>query len=254
MKTENGAFFVKSAFFVGLKVPCFSYIPCNTNVSQYKEPFIRKGLPRFGECHNGLRVWIFDTIAEYDNFLKTKLNENEKTDLLSRLKTPDDLIMKRKKELPCLEHFKYLKKSITGQFEASFIKGNTSELELSNETVIYTNEESIITLTSTLDSHNQENSFDSNSYMDSNNTNKNIDKSFKDEIVGDNSSNFLTHNQTWTTNTTTDASTAKIKLPTLFFSLILIILIFFLLLFVFIKVCTVVVMCRPSTKYDLIKK
>jgi hypothetical protein len=143
-----GSEYVKSVFFTGLKVRCFMFLACDPNEEEKEHVWFRKGLRRIGKCVNGIKVRVFHSIEEYQSYVNTRLDMNDKLavkEILSR--KPFEIMTERKLNAKCFDDFKHYNSLIVDLFVNRFIevKMHTTTHQESTTSIISTS-----TLNSTL--------------------------------------------------------------------------------------------------------
>jgi hypothetical protein len=123
---KKGSYGIWSAF-SSIADNCIAYLPCDNstkeNESKYDSLWLNKEHRRTGYCHEKLRVMVFDSIKDYNDYLTKHLRLEQAERLSQMLKSSVDRLMpERKKNMPCLKHFIDYPKKIADIFDQKYLK------------------------------------------------------------------------------------------------------------------------------------
>lgn len=138
---KTGSYYIYETYYEELDMKCFAYLPCSNWSSTYDNLFNMEKTRRTGECYNGFKVTVFDSIYDYSEFMKTKPTLAQKEIIKHALETNVDVFMSdAKKNAKCLPSFPSEHLRMVDVFTRNFLK---SELTTTNPTTTKTIEESV---------------------------------------------------------------------------------------------------------------
>lgn len=92
------------------------------------------GLSRYGFCLNEVRIRVFNNTDEYNDFVRSKLSEDQISKTKAILENFEALMLQDDRNAPCRKNFTYLNKWILDNFENTFDADNVKKrLKDSNE-------------------------------------------------------------------------------------------------------------------------
>lgn len=109
--------------FSSLNVKCFSYLPCSDN-DEHRNIWETTKKRDTGECVNGSRVMVFDSILDYSDFI-VELKLSQKLEINKRLiADKKKYIPPNKQKFKCFYLFSKFWEKISNNFESEFLKGD----------------------------------------------------------------------------------------------------------------------------------
>ncbi len=131
-KYSPNSYYIRSIFFDGLKIKCFAYLPCNTSEIEQESIWFKPGLRRIGNCVDGIKVKVYNSINEYSEFME---DYEKRTNVGEILKNFDVIMHSRKKNGKCMDNFTYLFDGIVKNFVKSFLKSHDTTLGLAEDSL-----------------------------------------------------------------------------------------------------------------------
>jgi len=111
---KQGSNFILSTFFDAYQAKCFAYLPCDDSI------FSLNDKRRTGACYKNLRVMEFDSIGDYNSFVRY----NVKSELILALRelqlSATHLMTERKKNAPCNFKFANYSEELTDSLARRF--------------------------------------------------------------------------------------------------------------------------------------
>ncbi|CAF0783881.1 unnamed protein product [Brachionus calyciflorus] len=121
------------ASYESLHIKCFSYMPCSNQTDEHDNIWMEKGSRDTGDCLNGTRVMVFDSIADYSEFINENLRLNQMIEINKKLITDQNRFYS-KTNYKCAHSFPKLTEKIADNFESEFLYGNEDYIKLKNIT------------------------------------------------------------------------------------------------------------------------
>ncbi len=119
---KKGSYFIMETYFVELAVKCFAYLPCSNSSSSHDNLWNMDKNRRAGQCHNGFKVTVFDSIEDYSEFMHAKPTLAQKEIIKHALETNVDAFMSdAKKSAKCLSTFPDEHLRIVDMFTRTFL-------------------------------------------------------------------------------------------------------------------------------------
>ncbi|CAF0832716.1 unnamed protein product [Brachionus calyciflorus] len=115
-----------------LNIKCFSYMPCNEKTDEYDNIWKQKGSRDTGECSNGTRVMVFESINDYLEFTNENIRLSQMIEINKKLIT-DHERFDSKTKYKCAHSFPKIKQKLADNFESEFLNGNQDYVKLKNK-------------------------------------------------------------------------------------------------------------------------
>ncbi len=102
---------------------CFAYVPCEAN-DYVDKIFVKKR--QTGKCFDGIKVMVFDSIEDYNQYMSNQLDISQLNSIKENLLNKSDQFTPiRKKNFKCYPYFSYFPEKMEQRFAIRYLKSET---------------------------------------------------------------------------------------------------------------------------------
>jgi hypothetical protein len=119
---KKHSYFIWSSF-KSIGVKCFAYVPCEAN-DYVDKIFVKKR--QTGKCFDGIKVMVFDSIEDYNQYMSNQLDISQLNSIKENLLNKSDQFTPiRKKNFKCYPYFSYFPEKMEQRFAIRYLKSET---------------------------------------------------------------------------------------------------------------------------------